>query len=111
MFDHHVAEWEDKEEAETRVVAEEVELEEKAEEEEVKDPMETGTQPSTRQPSIRTHNYNQVEDIGLCYAWKNISTGAMVGSNQRTVWGINAEYYNNSMDVTPRCTQGSLVHR
>lgn len=61
VFDHQVTQEEADEE-----VAEEEEHEEMAEVEEVDDLVETETQSSTNR--VRTHNYNQVEDLALCDA-------------------------------------------
>ena len=62
----------------------EEEMEEEAEvaEEEVADggELEEVTEASTRSSRSRTANYNQVEDVALCYAWMNISMDVMIGT-------------------------------
>ena len=61
----------------SEVAEEEMEEEEVADEEE----LEEVTKASMKIPRSRTHNYNQVEDVALCYAWMNISMDATIGTD------------------------------
>ena len=55
-----------------------------------------------KMPWSRTDNYNQVEDIALCYAWMNIFMAATIETDQTKAmfWKRIADYYNNSVEVT-----------
>jgi hypothetical protein len=101
--------WDHSEVAEEEVAEEEMEEEEVAEEEMAREEMagdeelEEVTEASTKMS--RTHNYNQVEDIVLCYAWMNISMDA-TDQTKDMFWERIAEYYKNSKS---RCNQ--IVHK
>lgn len=99
VFDHQLGE-------------EEAEIEQVAEEEEVKDSMET--QMSSRSIRSRTdHNYLQDDDVALCYAWINIFIDATVGTDQSKdcFWGENCRLLQQLRGCHIKPPQGSLGHR
>ncbi|KAM0825521.1 hypothetical protein ACQ4PT_069498 [Festuca glaucescens] len=69
------------------------------------------TRGGTKKP--RATNYNQQEDVALCYAWMNVSLDASVGTDQskEKFWARIEDYYNNTVTVPITRTQGSLGHR
>jgi hypothetical protein len=82
--------------------AEEMEEENKADEEEADGyAVEEVAEASTRSSRSRTANYNQVEDVALCYVWMNISMGATLVMDQTKAmfWERIVYYYNNSVEV------------